>query len=584
MRFDRMIRFGATALTMAMTIAAAGEVRAQLLPKIVINEIVDDIRTAGSGGATDDREFIELYNADTVPVNIGDWTLNYWQLGTTAGTGSYTAVNDTIPSGTILQPGDYYVVGHSSVPGVDLAINQTDLFPDVNTVFELRNGAQGVGAIVDAVGVETFREQELGNANADTLPQLGRGWWGQMISTNAVAPNARMALARYRNGHDTNNNGLDFGVLPLTPGASNELPQIDAYVVPNAEPLALGTEITSNDFTSFVFPRVIDPDTPDGLNPKKIPRSPQGGKAIIAYDETGGGNAVYSRQLVNSFSLAAYIETGALGVADGTTNNVTASEASIYGIGTTDPFFASPDSTGLLGFGSSSNGSTGLGWVIQRAETFDVPTTTLGPTETVVQLVNMKGGGESVQDIATTDWEVITTITLTGQASAWHNLSIDYDPVTGDAVAKFDSQTFNIDAETNMAGTFYVGYREDLLGGFATARPPTYDIALAATEDADFNNDNIVDGADFLLWQRNAGGAGGLPQGDADGNGQVNAADLTIWKAQYGTSPAAVVAAAVPEPRCCLLAGVAMLGAPLLARRSRASTLSNRERAITLNG
>src|SRR5690606_8744624 len=120
-----------------------------------------------------------------------------------------------IPTGTILQPGDYYVVGNSSVPNVDLAINSVDLFPDTNTVYELRNGAQGVGAIVDAVGVETFRAQELDNANADTLPQLGRGWWAQMISTNAVAPNARMALARYRNGHDTNDNGLDFGVLPL---------------------------------------------------------------------------------------------------------------------------------------------------------------------------------------------------------------------------------------------------------------------------------------------------------------------------------------------------------------------------------
>ena len=553
MRFDRMIRFGSAALAIAAIIAAAGETAAQL-PKIVINEIVDDIRTAGSGGALDDREFIELYNADSVPVNIGDWTLNYWILGSAAGTGAYAPVNDVIPSGTILQPGDYYVVGHASVPNVDLAINQTDLFPDLNTVYELRNGPQGTGAIVDAVGVETFRAQELGNANADTLPQLGRGWWGQMISTNAVAPNARMALARYRNGRDTNNNGIDFGVLPLTPGASNELPQIDAYVVPNAEPLALGTEITANDFTSFVFPRVIDPDVTDALNPKQIPRSPQGGKAVIAYDETGGGNAVYSRQRVNSFSLSAFIETGALAVADGTTNNVTASEASIYGIGTTDPFFSSPDSSGLLGFGSAANGSTGLGWLIQRAETYDTATSTLGPTETVVQLVNMKGGGESVQDIATTDWEVIKTITMTGQSSGWHNLSIDYDPATGEVVAKFDSQTFNFDGVVDMAGTFYVGYREDLLGNFATARPPTYDIALAATENADFNNDDVVDGADFLLWQRNFGGAGGLPQGDADGNGQINAADLTIWKAQFGTSPTVAATSAVPEPASWILA------------------------------
>lgn len=567
MRYDRMIRFSVAALATAMIFAAAQDAQAQL-PKIVINEIVDDIRTAGSGTAVDDREFIELYNADTVPVNIGDWTLNYWRLGTTAGGGSYAPVNDAIPTGTILQPGDYYVVGNASVPNVDLAINQVDLFPDVNTVYELRNGAQGVGAIVDAVGVETFRSQELANANPDTLPQLGRGWWAQMISTNAAAPNARMALARYRNGHDTNDNGLDFGVLPLTPGASNELPLVDSYAVPNAQPLALGTEITANEFTSFVFPRVIDPQVQDALNPKAISPSPQGGKAIIAYDETGGGNAVYSRQRVNSFTLSAYVETGALGVADGTTNNVTASEATAYGIGTTDPFFGLPDSTGLLGFGSAANGSTGLGWVIQRAETFDVGTSTLGPTQTVVQLVNMEGGGESVQNIATTDWEVIQTITLTGQASGWHTFSIDYDPVTGAVVAKFDAQTFNFTSETDMTGTFYVGYREDLLGNFATARPPTYDIALAPTQDADFNNDGIVNGADFLLWQRNFGGAGGLPQGDADGNGQINAADLTIWKAQFGTSPSTALAAAVPEPTSGLSALLALGAAAMVRQKS----------------
>jgi hypothetical protein len=567
-----MIRFGSAAFAMSMIVAASGEALAQL-PKIVINEIVDDIRTAGSGNATDDREFIELYNADNVPVNIGDWTLNYWVLGSMAGGGAYTPVNDTIPAGTILQPGDYYVVGNSSVPNVDLPIDGPELFPDANTVYELRNGAQGVGVIVDAVGVETYLGQELGNANPDTLPQLGRGWWGQMISTNSSAPNSRMALARYRNGRDSNNNGLDFGVLPLTPGTSNELPLVDSYAIPDAAPLAVGAEITANHYTSFVFPHVIDPMVQDEWNPKSIGYSPQGGKAIIAYDNTTGGNAVYSKQRVNAFSLAAYIETGALGVADGTTNNVTASEASIYGIGTTDPFFGSPDSTGLLGFGSSANGSTGLGWLIQRAETFDVGTATLGPTETVVQLVNMKGGGESVQDIATTDWEVITTITLTGQLSNWHNLSIDYDPVTGDVVAKFDDQTFNFDSETDMTGTFYVGYREDVLGNFTNARPPTYDIALAPTENADFNDDDIVDGADFLLWQRNFGGDGGLPQGDADGNGQINAADLTIWKSQFGTSPAVAAVAAVPEPACCLLLGTAVIGMPFLRRKSSTHAL-----------
>ena len=77
-------------------------------------------------------------------------------------------------------------------------------------------------------------------------------------------------------------------------------------------------------------------------------------------------------------------------------------------------------------------------------------------------------------------------------------------------------------------------------------------------EDADFNNDNIVDGADFLIWQRNLGTAGGLAKGDADGNGQIQAADLAIWKAKFGTVGASAAAAAVPEPAASLLVVVSL--------------------------
>ncbi len=54
---------------------------------------------------------------------------------------------------------------------------------------------------------------------------------------------------------------------------------------------------------------------------------------------------------------------------------------------------------------------------------------------------------------------------------------------------------------------------------------------------ADFNRDSIVDGGDFLVWQRNLGLVNQTDNtnGDADADTQVDGADLPLWREQYGT-------------------------------------------------
>ncbi|MCG8448932.1 MAG: hypothetical protein MI725_05050 [Pirellulales bacterium] len=89
---------------------------------------------------------------------------------------------------------------------------------------------------------------------------------------------------------------------------------------------------------------------------------------------------------------------------------------------------------------------------------------------------------------------------------------------------------------------------------FNTAAFPVNPQAAVAPLTADFNNDNQVDGADFLVWQRGFGIMhGALPsQGDADDNGAVNALDLQAWAMQYGSgTPIGFLGATtltVPEP------------------------------------
>ena len=65
--------------------------------------------------------------------------------------------------------------------------------------------------------------------------------------------------------------------------------------------------------------------------------------------------------------------------------------------------------------------------------------------------------------------------------------------------------------------------------------------------DADFDDDNDVDGADFLAWQRNVGATGFNRIGDVNRDHVVDNADRLAWASHFG-SQAGRGAMAIPEP------------------------------------
>jgi hypothetical protein len=236
--------------------------------QIVINEIVKDERSAGSGQIPDTREFVELYNEGGSAVDISNWTIDTVLLDD----GSPFTSNP-IPASTMLAAGDYYVIGQTGVTNLDLDLGSTELWPDDNVVYELRDSG---ASLVDAVGVDIARDPQLLNATAGQLAQIGTGVWGQSLSANTTFS---QSLSRYVDGRDTNVNGYDFGNIPLTPGASNNLPQIGDFTVPDVD--ALGNGATVPGFGgSFVLPKVINPTAVDSNNPNAIPASPQGAKRL----------------------------------------------------------------------------------------------------------------------------------------------------------------------------------------------------------------------------------------------------------------------------------------------------------------
>jgi hypothetical protein len=95
----------------------------------------------------------------------------------------------------------------------------------------------------------------------------------------------------------------------------------------------------------------------------------------------------------------------------------------------------------------------------------------------------------------------------------------------------------------------------------------------AVVANADYDGDGDVDGADFLVWQRENGTAV-IPKTSADGtgDGQINGDDLAFWKTAVAATPA-TAAAAAPEPGTLILAG---LGGMLLVGRFALGRLSRK--------
>jgi hypothetical protein len=108
----------------------------------------------------------------------------------------------------------------------------------------------------------------------------------------------------------------------------------------------------------------------------------------------------------------------------------------------------------------------------------------------------------------------------------------------------------------------------------STANVQLYELSLTATlfsSIGDFDKNGVVDGADFLIWQRELGSTGTGLAADANNDAVVNAADLSLWQTHFGETQSRAAAAPaahqVPEPAsialvATILASAAITGMP----------------------
>jgi hypothetical protein len=146
----------------------------------------------------------------------------------------------------------------------------------------------------------------------------------------------------------------------------------------------------------------------------------------------------------------------------------------------------------------------------------------------------------------------------------------------------FDGGATNTDVVFDNVGNLYVANRsaeyvriwsppsstgEFVANQFSTGSlAPLGAITLSAGLSANFDGVGGVDGRDFLIWQRNTGGPGTQPTGDATGDNQVNDLDFAAWKAQFGTGAATANGQITPEPSS---AALVLLAITALATRRR---------------
>jgi hypothetical protein len=470
---------GATSERSVAVAVGTGVVR-----RVVINEFQYD------DGGTDDREFIEIYNAEDEAVDISGWVVRAYDA---VGPPGDDNPDYTIPDATILAAGDFYVLGHAAVPNVDQVLPSGERFENDNEITELLDEN---GIVIDSIITER---------NKGPVASAGEGGiWGnfQSVDDQAGVTATPHSLSRWFDGLDTDSNGRDFGYILATPGATNAPVVIDFYRGPDVDSLTPGVRVPDLNGSfddAFVVDPTVGPAAPlDGandVNPYAIPASPQGGNAVIAWDPSGGGNVTTLSSTMNadgSYDIWVYVDTA---LVTGMTE-----QWNIGLAGTVD--------TGLQNnLTLGANGSTGVSWRYLRSA-----------TAVTLALVDHGPAGGPIAG-----WNVLGTLDLVAQgyASGWYRLAIH---VCGNKVTGlFDDQVITGSSlEADLVGTFYIGYREDMAGTPLTVRPPTID--MRAMDDCNANE--VDDLAEIAAGTADDCNCNGIPDAceitdgapDANGN------------------------------------------------------------------
>ena len=438
-------------------------------------------------------------------------------------------------SGTVPGPQDFLQLRWGDRPPVALEYGSTNATYE-HILFNHAEHAEhlGIGTTINGTGTLTFTQSGgLTNVNIKSIESQG----GHRVSTINANVNS-MGLIEARNGHDLVFNG------------SVTVPTVHAYVDDDG--------VTTSD---VIFNGEV---THTGYNEAKFMTGTGTVRfnADVILDHTAGSSGFGIRNgmtmiLGQGFQGLYFNSDGSGGAGLNTVDMYNDSTVKLEGDfvigGGTDLFSRFGDgqiNTNTLDLNGHSESVEFLG--THPGATFLIDYgTTLGANSFMWETTHHHVGNYNF-----VNFEIgVDTLTLGNVGSTWWTeLDVETDG-GGSPDTEVDKSHMTINGIPYHAHDVNVTTPYWTLVDPAVSRDVEF-FNLDNVPNADFNNDDVVDGTDFLIWQRGFGLAGQTTNanGDADHNGTVNDADLQVWRGAFGTPGAAAAVGAVPEPATGLLA------------------------------
>ncbi|MDB5907772.1 MAG: endonuclease/exonuclease/phosphatase [Massilia sp.] len=305
---------------------------------VVISQVYG---AGGNSGATFKNDFIELFNRTSAPIAIGNWSVQY------AATAGSTWAKTAIPAGTVLAPGQYYlVIGSGGTTGANMPT------PDVTGTLSMAAGAGKVALVNNNTLITAGVVNPTGTAGV--LDVVGYGPATTAFETAPTTPNLTATTAAIRKAGgctDDDNNSTDFLALTPTPRNTASATTACGYTPPPvAAPIVISTCPATLAFTAGTptSAGLVAGDQDSVVNSVSITAGARAGISLTSFlpASGAGGNATVNLSVDASLPVGNFPVDVTFGNGDGQSATCTVTVKSsgsatipqIQGSGATSPF------------------------------------------------------------------------------------------------------------------------------------------------------------------------------------------------------------------------------------------------------